>query len=857
MVRLGEERPLPALRVRAVWHAEGKALRSSVQASTIDFHDFSVVKDQLASSSTTAHERLTSFSERLWTWSLPPKASSAFAVCSSPDGAVHVLCAPLVVYTFLPPDFLSFRRFDLSDFISLLSSLGSSMRMFPLSSLGSVALLNLRGDLVLLLDHKSAKVMVCRIPKLSSSSSSSEQEEQISWSNFFEGKRGKDGKQGTPACKVVPGGESLLLYMEGNDSFFVLNFKRRISFSVRMPAGKRINELYPMESSHWILRDTEGNVFYGDLSSMASKEQGEQGELLWMPIVEEADAEGGQEAQGGPGVAKSIKFAESCQRKEGDSVQDRLVLASDGFFVTMSDRPLSSVDFRTPSMGFIGVGSDHSMQLLSAAREGDKKAAGEKREILLILKNGNIVSYRDDSSVGPHLEVVDSFRKKVRTIQLGPSSQGQEGKQHRTESIELLSRMEGGGDIVTVGTVTEGRKSEQRVSIWKVSAEELQLELAQWRKLMGLRGGGGGGDGEAGKIRLTRNWDKKQQASGPKHGKAPDGKRHAGGNTWAGGTGGRDTAGMGGKGGPYRLDLDDGNEIMQISDEEKQNISEEAKEAARRMGQEELQKSLKQIGMSEFESAAYDKFLQPVEHEVRHLRLLLERVEARLKEREWLKLQPYGELDESRLIDGVVGERLVYRRRGDRAPEPGAPQKLPKRFMFVLDVSASMYRFNSWDRRLERCCQMVTMLMESLDGFQHKISWSLLGHSGDGPDHRLIEFDAPPKNRAERLKIIQTMWAHSQYCYTGDHTLEATQLAIEEVRGGGRRRGRGREDEARGGRRGGEEEDGLGEKKGGGRGQRVLGRPRRLISPQVVQKEADDYFVFVLSDASLSRYGEF
>jgi hypothetical protein len=61
--------------------------------------------------------------------------------------------------------------------------------------------------------------------------------------------------------------------------------------------------------------------------------------------------------------------------------------------------------------------------------------------------------------------------------------------------------------------------------------------------------------------------------------------RHAGGNTWAGGTGGTDTAGMGGKGGPYRLDLDDGHPVMQISDEEKANVSAEAREAARQMGQ--------------------------------------------------------------------------------------------------------------------------------------------------------------------------------------------------------------------------------------------------------------------------------
>lgn len=52
---------------------------------------------------------------------------------------------------------------------------------------------------------------------------------------------------------------------------------------------------------------------------------------------------------------------------------------------------------------------------------------------------------------------------------------------------------------------------------------------------------------------------------GPKHGKEdPNNDPHVGGNTWAGGTGGRDTAGLGGKGGPYRLDK--GHKVHQVTD---------------------------------------------------------------------------------------------------------------------------------------------------------------------------------------------------------------------------------------------------------------------------------------------------
>lgn len=48
-----------------------------------------------------------------------------------------------------------------------------------------------------------------------------------------------------------------------------------------------------------------------------------------------------------------------------------------------------------------------------------------------------------------------------------------------------------------------------------------------------------------------------------------------------GGTGGSDTAGLGGRGGPYRLDK--GHKVHQISDEDKANISEESRRRAATM----------------------------------------------------------------------------------------------------------------------------------------------------------------------------------------------------------------------------------------------------------------------------------
>lgn len=97
---------------------------------------------------------------------------------------------------------------------------------------------------------------------------------------------------------------------------------------------------------------------------------------------------------------------------------------------------------------------------------------------------------------------------------------------------------------------------------------------------------------------------------------------------------------------------------------------------------------------------------------------------AKEEERVWVKRQTDGELDDSRLTEGITGEATVYKRRGMEKPEIGRPQMKytcflanlhthtnetcpvlshcrPKRIRFVFDISGSMYRFQ-YDGRLQR-----------------------------------------------------------------------------------------------------------------------------------------------------------
>jgi hypothetical protein len=201
-------------------------------------------------------------------------------------------------------------------------------------------------------------------------------------------------------------------------------------------------------------------------------------------------------------------------------------------------------------------------------------------------------------------------------------------------------------------------------------------------------------------------------------------------------------------------------------------------------------------------NTSYQSLLKAVARPLQQLRLVLEGAEAKEKEREWLTGQTSGELDDARLVEGATGEPAIYRRRGEPDKKLGLHQRLPKRMVFCLDCSSSMARGNPWDGRLDRMCQTAAMVMEAIAGFEHKFEYKMVGHSGSGPALPLVEFGQPPTTEAARYEVIKRMVQHAGGCATGDASLDSTAMAVREV----------------------------------------------------VEQQADDYFVFLLSDANLGRY---
>lgn len=221
------------------------------------------------------------------------------------------------------------------------------------------------------------------------------------------------------------------------------------------------------------------------------------------------------------------------------------------------------------------------------------------------------------------------------------------------------------------------------------------------------------------------------------------------------------------------------------------------------MARKAFKERLREINMSEYDADVYEDFSKAVRNQVSSLRVILDSLQAKGKERQWLKNQAYGDLDDSKLIEGITGEKSIYKRRGEKDPELGTPQEKPKRIRLLVDVSGSMYRFNGYDGRMNREMEATLMMMEALEKYEEKFKYDIYGHSGE--DHKvvLVDKDKVPTNNKERLIVIKTMHAHSQFCLSGDTTLMATQHA----------------------------------------------------SDVLAKEEADEHFLIILSDANFDRYG--
>ncbi|KAG0140334.1 hypothetical protein CROQUDRAFT_674710 [Cronartium quercuum f. sp. fusiforme G11] len=252
-------------------------------------------------------------------------------------------------------------------------------------------------------------------------------------------------------------------------------------------------------------------------------------------------------------------------------------------------------------------------------------------------------------------------------------------------------------------------------------------------------------------------------------------------DTWGGGSGMVDMSGMGARAGSRKI-LRRTN-LYQMPDRSTNSIPDAVRERAKALTREELEKKLTDLSMRAGEVTYYGYYYKPVQAHIPQLVATLENLEAKEDERVWVKGQTDGEFDERKLVDGLIGESAIYKRRAIERPESGRPQLKPKRIRFVFDISSSMYRFQA-DGRLDRSCQTAIMIMEAFAMLQRpeKYVWDIVGHAGDSPEIDLvIGGNESVRTIAERWKVIEKIKTFSQYALAGDHTVEAIEKAVDKV----------------------------------------------------------------------------
>lgn len=77
--------------------------------------------------------------------------------------------------------------------------------------------------------------------------------------------------------------------------------------------------------------------------------------------------------------------------------------------------------------------------------------------------------------------------------------------------------------------------------------------------------------------------------------------------------------------------------------------------------------------------------------------------------------------------------------------------------MILLNWNSTINRFNGYDHRLDRELEAVVMVMEAFEGFEKRVGYDIVGHSGESKNIPFVNVNNPPNDPKKRLETIKVI----------------------------------------------------------------------------------------------------
>ncbi|KAJ8326810.1 hypothetical protein O5D80_004253 [Batrachochytrium dendrobatidis] len=700
------------------------------------------------------NERATTFTELLYTFKLPCVGNS-LDIIHAHDHCLLVATAEPSMLTIISPDHRTYQKIELYEYVPATS--GTRLYIAEVSP-NVICILNSVENNIVLLDFIKGLTSILSIV-------------------------GMDPAMESTMCAESAAFGYLLCYQAGMSAVIFLDLNQMTQ--IRFMLSIIIKSIMACSAESWIICDSQNRLFIAHLNRNTT---------LWtldiIPI-EQQSLLGFKQA-----VLTSISSADSDQT-------NWLCLSTPEVYGSL----IQFTDISAPNY-------HHTLHVIAWPRSVDDYAHNEYINIepcFQYLKISEQLATLIPSENDGHgwLELLDKKSNCLRRIDMRlavPNSAVLNRNTTMTEkTLYLIS-----GKRLNLGKLVElpdgnllFMNNLGLVSVVQIQAEQTAEDEKHWKKLTGMQ--------DENTLKIIYNGNHPDALAESQDMIGQGGNEGSGqGQSGSGGSGGGGGAGNAGNNSTDNI----GSGLSDLKGRESGNINEstfqlrsagelpkEITEAQLALHHKLLESKLKQLDISAKDMSLFTKYKTNVQREIRELRVILEGLEAKEKERVWIRNKTNGDIDETKLVEGLAGDRSIYRIRGDNNNDP-AFQKLPKKLHFVFDLSASMMRFNGHDGRMERSLECAVMLMEAFRGFEYKLQYKINGHSGDGPNTQFIQAGKFPKTEKDMLEIINRMSIHASYCISGDNTVDAVTTAIKDI----------------------------------------------------TEEEADDYFVLVLSDANLNQY---